>query len=138
VGDAPGTVFELYAGAGNFTRHLVAKARRVWAHDGDAKARDFGRANVPGATWIDSLDGLAEPADLVLCDPPREGLDERAVAAVEVAGERIVYVSCDPQTLRRDARRLASAGWRLHSAVAMDLMPQTFHVEVVACFRRGA
>jgi 23S rRNA (uracil1939-C5)-methyltransferase len=45
-------------------------------------------------------------------------------------------VSCDPQTLGRDASRLAESGLRLRRAVALDLMPQTFHVEVVATFER--
>jgi 23S rRNA (uracil1939-C5)-methyltransferase len=48
----------------------------------------------------------------------------------------VVYVSCDPQTLARDARRIAAAGFRLSRALAVDLMPQTFHVEVVATFDR--
>jgi 23S rRNA (uracil1939-C5)-methyltransferase len=48
----------------------------------------------------------------------------------------VVYVSCDPQTLSRDARRIAAAGFRLTRALAIDLMPQTFHVEVLAAFDR--
>ena len=50
------------------------------------------------------------------------------------ARRRIVYVSCDPQTLGRDARALKAGGFRLVHALALDLMPQTFHVEVVATF----
>ena len=46
-------------------------------------------------------------------------------------------MSCDPQTLQRDARLLKAAGFELTAAVALDLMPQTFHVEVVATFDRA-
>jgi len=49
----------------------------------------------------------------------------------------VVYVSCDPQTLGRDLRALVAGGFRLAGAVALDLMPQTFHVEVVATLDRG-
>jgi 23S rRNA (uracil1939-C5)-methyltransferase len=48
-----------------------------------------------------------------------------------------VYVSCDPQTLARDARKLQAAGLNLRAAVGLDLMPHTYHVEVVATFDRG-
>ena len=71
----------------------------------------------------------------MLLDPPREGAD-RAHLEVASRARRVVYVSCDPQTLGRDARLLAAAGFRLIRAVALDLMPQTFHVEVVALFER--
>jgi 23S rRNA (uracil1939-C5)-methyltransferase len=67
-------------------------------------------------------------------DPPRQGLDDRHFELACSARRQIVYVSCDPQTLARDAQRLAGRGFRLARAVALDLMPQTYHVEVVAQF----
>ncbi|MFL5307809.1 MAG: class I SAM-dependent RNA methyltransferase [Polyangia bacterium] len=134
VGEAPGTIVELYAGSGNFTRHLAARwPGRVQASDGDPAAVTRGRANAPGATW--SAKPSTTAADTVLLDPPREGAD-RAHLDVAARARRVVYVSCDPQTLGRDARLLAGSGFRLIRAVALDLMPQTFHVEVVALFER--
>jgi 23S rRNA (uracil1939-C5)-methyltransferase len=134
VGEAPGTIVELYAGSGNFTRHLAARwPGRVQASDGDPAAVTRGRANAPGATW--SAKSSTTAADTVLLDPPREGAD-RAHLDVAARARRVVYVSCDPQTLGRDARLLAGSGFRLIRAVALDLMPQTFHVEVVALFER--
>lgn len=136
VGSAPGRVLELHAGSGNFTRHLVARAAEVAAHDGDPAARARGTRNVPAARWPARVSGAdAAAADLVLADPPRTGLDEAALALCALA-RRLVYVSCDPQTLARDARRLGEAGLALADAVALDLMPQTFHVEIVARFER--
>src|SRR5262249_14642529 len=67
------------------------------------------------------------PPDGVFRDPPREGADRVNMDAVLRARRRIVYVSCDPQTLARDARRIAAAGLKLVRAVALDLMPQTYH-----------
>jgi 23S rRNA (uracil1939-C5)-methyltransferase len=134
VGQAPGVVLELYAGSGNFTRHLLGVASAVHASDGDPAAIARGRRNAPGAAWAPRAPPIA--ADTVVLDPPREGADRDHLAAALRARRRIVYVSCDPQTLGRDARALQAGGFRLARAVALDLMPQTFHVEVVATFDR--
>jgi 23S rRNA (uracil1939-C5)-methyltransferase len=140
VGTAPGTVLELYAGSGNFTRHLCARTGVVFAHDGDRDAVARGRMNAPAARWLDDrslASAMLEPApDTVFVDPPRGGLDAVAFAAAVRARAQIVYVSCDPQTLGRDSRRLHDAGFRLTSALALDLMPHTSHIEVVARFAR--
>jgi 23S rRNA (uracil1939-C5)-methyltransferase len=130
----------MYAGSGTFTRHLVADLGRggrgrVFACDGDPAAVERGRRNVPSATW--SARPPADSPDTVVLDPPREGADRAHLTAAIRARRRIVYVSCDPQTLGRDARHLKADGFRLVQALALDLMPQTFHVEVVATFEPG-
>jgi 23S rRNA (uracil1939-C5)-methyltransferase len=135
VGPAPGAVIELYAGSGNLTRHLVrGGATKVSASDGDPAAIARGARSVPEAAW--SLRPSGGAADTVVLDPPREGADKAHLEIAARARRRIVYVSCDPQTLQRDARMLRAAGFELTAAVALDLMPQTFHVEVVATFDR--
>jgi len=138
VGKTPGAVIELCAGSGNFTRHLVPVASSVRASDTDAGAVARGRRAAPAATWSRRPPEIPpEPAaDLVLLDPPREGADDETLAAAQKALRRVVYVSCDPQTLARDARRLTGSGFLLMKAVALDLMPQTYHIEVVAIFDR--
>jgi 23S rRNA (uracil1939-C5)-methyltransferase len=137
VGPAPGVVLELYAGSGNFTRELVGAATRVAACEGDPAAVARGRRAAPGAAWSGRVPDIADMApDVVVLDPPREGADAIHLAAAIRARRRIVYVSCDPQTLARDARRIAAAGFHLARALAIDLMPQTFHVEVIASFDR--
>jgi tRNA/tmRNA/rRNA uracil-C5-methylase (TrmA/RlmC/RlmD family) len=129
-------VLELYAGSGNLTRHLVrGGAPKVFASDGDPAAVARGARNVPEAAW--SQRPPTVDADTVVLDPPREGADRAHLTAASRARRRIVYVSCDPQTLGRDARLLRAAGFELARAVALDLMPQTFHVEVVAAFDRS-
>jgi 23S rRNA (uracil1939-C5)-methyltransferase len=137
IGSAPGAVLELYAGSGNFTRFIVGRAARLSAWDADPAAVARGRRQVPQAAWLDRLPvPAAVDADLVLVDPPRDGMDDSNIAAATQARRRIVYVSCDPQTLARDAAKLGQAGFALADAVALDLMPHTFHVEVVATFDR--
>ena len=137
VGPSPGAVLELYAGSGNLTRHLVrGGATALSACDGDPAAIARGARSVPEARW--SLKPPAVDADTVVLDPPREGADRAHLTAASRARRRIVYVSCDPQTLGRDVRLLRAAGFELARAVALDLMPQTFHVEVVATFERAS
>jgi 23S rRNA (uracil1939-C5)-methyltransferase len=139
VGDAlagrPGRVLELFAGSGNFTRQLIATGASVIASDADTDAVARGRRNVPEADWRSaaSLSATVLPVDTVLVDPPREGLDERSLALC-AAGRRLVYVSCDPQTLCRDMGQLLRRGLHFDGAVAFDVMPQTDHIEVVALF----
>jgi 23S rRNA (uracil1939-C5)-methyltransferase len=84
---------------------------------------------------------LAKPVagatpDLVVVDPPRAGLAPGATAALcRLRPDRILYVSCDPATLARDAARLAP--YRLTAVRPVDLFPQTPHVECVALFTRN-
>ncbi len=137
VGDKPGSILELYAGAGNFTRFLIDRSSHVVASDADATALALGRTNVPAAQWHlpDELD-LTQTFDTVFVDPPRTGLDALGFDLARLADRAIVYVSCDPQTLSRDVRRLADYGFVVAGASALDLMPQTHHVEVVVRLER--
>jgi len=73
----------------------------------------------------------------VIVDPPRTGISPEAIdGMIALAAPRVVYVSCDPATLARDARRLLDAGYRLISIRAFDLFPNTPHVEALAVFER--
>ncbi len=73
-----------------------------------------------------------------MVDPPRGGVDRFALdALVEAEPNRIVYVSCDPATLARDAKRLSAADYRLVELQPVDMFPQTYHVESVALFAAG-
>jgi tRNA/tmRNA/rRNA uracil-C5-methylase (TrmA/RlmC/RlmD family) len=77
------------------------------------------------------------PAVVVL-DPPRAGAGPEVVAGLITAGpERVVYVSCEPSTLARDAAQLEAGGYRMAAVQAFDLFPGTAHVEVVAAFTAG-
>jgi len=78
-----------------------------------------------------------ESPDVVILDPPRKGSDEKTLSAVSLAKpERIVYVSCNPATLARDARILCDNGYTLTQAIPVDMFPNTEHVECVAQFCR--
>jgi 23S rRNA (uracil1939-C5)-methyltransferase len=76
---------------------------------------------------------------LVLVDPPRAGLDKRALDGIkQLAPEVIAYVSCDPSTLARDASRLIAGGYRLTEVTPFDMFPQTYHIESISLFELGS
>jgi tRNA/tmRNA/rRNA uracil-C5-methylase (TrmA/RlmC/RlmD family) len=144
---APGDrCLDLYAGVGLFAVALAARGSRVVAVEGDEfSARDLEANAEP---WGDRLrtiraaveeagavDRLGAAPDVVVLDPPRTGLSPRALQRVVACrAPRIVYVSCDPPTLARDAAALAKHGFVVESARAFDLFPNTPHIEVVVSF----
>ncbi len=138
AGDLDGRrVLELYAGAGNFTRVLRDRAKRVVAVDEAPGA-------LPGVSWrkgdvadvAATLVEVGQEFDVVVLDPPRSGAKDVLAAISALQAERIVYVSCDPATLGRDMAALRRSGYRGGVAQPVDLMPQTAHVEVVAVMTR--
>jgi 23S rRNA (uracil1939-C5)-methyltransferase len=139
-----GRLLELHAGDGNFTRDLVARGE-VLAVEGVERATLRLRRNVPRAKVVcapveeEVARLLARGArfNAVVLDPPRAGARELLPALARLT-ERVVYVSCDPMTLGRDAAELAAFGLRPRRAVPVDLMPQTYHVETVCSFAAGA
>ena len=144
-----GRVLDLYAGVGLFSVSLAALGRKgITAVEGDrTSGRDLRHNAAPYAAALhaqvasveDHLARRREPAATIIVDPPRTGISREAIAAVVRAGAaRIVYVSCDPATMARDARRLVDGGYELSSLRAFDLFPNTPHVETLGVFdRRG-
>jgi len=124
LGAGPGRVLELYAGSGNLTRGFRADG---W----DVVTSDL----APGADLVGAADEVLAraqgPFDAIVLDPPRTGAAEAVAGIAKHAPRTVVYVSCDPATLARDAQKLLEAGYRAERAWPVDLMPQTAHVEVV-------
>ena len=134
VGKGPGDLLELYAGAGNFTRGFAEDGWRVTPSDAFEPARPPPRfITGPAERVVETYQG--KPQAIVL-DPPRAGAAEAIDGIARIGPQTIVYVSCDPATLARDAERLIAAGYRAERAVPVDLMPQTSHVEVALLLRR--
>ena len=127
-------VLELYAGAGNFTRAFTEDGWRVTPSDAFEPARPPPRFITGSVEWVLAT-YQAKPHAIVL-DPPRAGAAEAIDGIVRIAPQAIVYISCDPATLARDAERLLAAGYRAERAVPVDLMPQTSHVEVALLLGR--
>ena len=130
--------FDLYCGVGLFAAALSGEGATVTGIEGDRRAVELARRNVPGARFFAGdvarrIQRLPRRADLVVLDPPRTGAGAAVMAAV--AGRRpraIGYVACDPAALGRDLRTAAELGYRPTSVTAHDLFPLTHHVECVA------
>jgi 23S rRNA (uracil1939-C5)-methyltransferase len=143
-------VLDLFCGLGNFTLPLARRAGSVVGVEGDpglierarGNARRNGLGNVEFHAADLAKDLSAEPwmragFDKLLVDPPRAGAAE-VLAQLPLKGiGRIVYVSCHPGSLARDAGFLVrERGYTLRAAGAMDMFPQTAHVESIALFER--
>jgi len=143
-------ILELFCGLGNFTLPLACSVARITGVEGDAalveRARgnaarngianaDFIHADLHGENLPPSLG--AGDHDRVLLDPPRTGARELLQQLPLQNVQRLVYVSCNPATLARDAGILVhERGLRLAAAGVMDMFPHTSHVESIALFER--
>jgi 23S rRNA (uracil1939-C5)-methyltransferase len=133
-------VLELYAGYGNLTvalargalelRAVEAQREAAAACEHNLRARGFDHARVVCADAARGAAGRG-PLDVVVLDPPRSGAREVLPVLIERRPSRIVYVSCDLASLRRDLGSLRQAGYRVDAAVALDMFPQTAHLESV-------
>ena len=143
-------VLDLFCGLGNFTLPLARRAREVVGVEGDAalirRAAENARSNGIDNTrfHVADLSGNVSTApwrlaryDKILLDPPRTGALELLPQIAKLGARRIVYVSCNPATLARDAGLLVHEhGYKLLSTGVMDMFPHTAHVESIALFER--
>lgn len=144
-------VLDLFCGLGNFTLPLARHAGGVLGVEGDAMMLERARANAEAQGILNTrylranlddetladADWLGESFHRVLLDPPRTGAAVAIAALGPRAIPRLVYVSCNPATLARDAEQLVHHhGYRLEAAGIMDMFPHTAHVESMALFTR--
>ena len=137
--------WDLYAGAGLFSKVLREAFERVVAVEGGAiAARDLTGVKGVEARREGAVEFLRRAVterdrpEVVVLDPPRAGLGvEGAGLLVRVGSERVRYVSCDPVTLGRDLAVLREGGYGVERVVMVDLFPQTFHLETVVWLRKG-
>lgn len=143
-------VLDLFCGLGNFSLPLARHAGRVCGVEGDTGLVERARANaaanridnaefhagdlageVRGSAWVRAA------WDLMLLDPPRSGAETLLQQLPGKSVRRVVYVSCHPASLARDAGTLVRAhGFRLAAAGVMDMFPHTAHVESITLFER--
>lgn len=150
---APGRedhVLDLFCGLGNFTLPLARQAATVTGVEGEkiligkarqnAESNDIGNCEFHVANLFDPSEGLPwarRKYDKVLLDPPRSGAQAIVEDINRFGADRILYISCHPGSLARDAGILVNDhGYRLVSAGVMDMFPHTAHVESIALFER--
>jgi 23S rRNA (uracil1939-C5)-methyltransferase len=139
------TLLDAYCGVGTFALSLADQVGHVIGIEENAGAVADARLNAAGLANAEFIEGSVEAIlprldraiDLAVLDPPRQGCKPEALTAlIELAPRRIVYVSCDPATLARDASRLADSGYHLVEVQPVDMFPQTYHIESVALWER--
>lgn len=142
-------VLDLYCGVGNFSLPLARAGALVAGIEGSDEMvlqaqRNAGINALPNAHFLHADlskrladEVLAQRYQAALLDPPRDGAETVVAALADHGIGRILYVSCNPATLARDAGLLASKGYRLVQAGIMDMFPQTAHVEAMALFVSG-
>ena len=140
-------VLDLYCGVGLFTAPIAAQCHFVMGIEANPSATADALVNLksfPNAVIMtaDMTDALARPElnhrwDAIVVDPPRAGVEyESLLDILKLKPARLVYVSCDPATLARDARIICDRGYTLGTVQPLDMFPQTHHVETVALFTR--
>jgi 23S rRNA (uracil1939-C5)-methyltransferase len=135
----PRTAIDAYSGTGDLAVALAKKGTNVVAIEVDKDAARVCASRLPSGSCC--ITGAVEealprtlPADLVILNPPRAGLDRRVTDILVPRDDKrepttVIYISCDPATLGRDLRRMTS--YRVRSLRAFDMFPQTAHVETV-------
>ena len=134
---APASVVDAYSGTGDTAVRFAEAGARVTAIELDREAAEFAATRLAAPSRsvrgrVEDHLAAALPADVVVINPPRSGVDARVAAALQeatTAPRALIYVSCDPATLARDLTRMPR--YRVASAIAFDMFPQTAHVETV-------
>ncbi len=140
----PRTIVDAYAGTGALALAAALRKVRVTAVELDEDAVAWCAARLPAdsraiAATVEDVLSRVLPADVVVLNPPRAGVDAKVTTLLAGAApttKAIVYVSCDPATLARDLTRLPA--WRIASLTCFDMFPQTAHVETVCELVPGA
>jgi 23S rRNA (uracil1939-C5)-methyltransferase len=136
---------DIYCGVGLFSAFFASKVKQVIGieispaacEDFAANLHEFDNVELYEALAEDVLPALEIQPDVALVDPPRAGLDKKALDAIlQLSLKTLAYISCDPSTLARDAARLITGGYKLLEVTPFDLFPQTYHIECISIFER--
>ena len=144
------TVLDIYCGIGTITLSAARKAKRAIGVEIVEKAIENAKENAE-KNGIENAEFYCDSAEnavpkliesgvlpnVIILDPPRKGSDEKTLSAIASANpKRIVYVSCNPATLARDAKFLEERGYKVEKVAAVDMFPHTAHVETVVLLQK--
>ncbi|OON99649.1 MAG: 23S rRNA (uracil-5-)-methyltransferase RumA [Epulopiscium sp. Nele67-Bin004] len=137
------TVFDLYSGTGTIAQIMALRAKKVYGIEIVAEAVEKAKENAKlnGLTncefvagdVLEMVDNLTVVPDTIVVDPPREGIHPKAIQKIANFGAKeILYISCKPTSLAKDLIAFGEAGYEIVKMCAVDMFPQTVHVESVA------
>lgn len=138
---ADDTVWDLYCGTGTISLFLAQKAQHVTGFEMTPSSVENAKANAQkhnvenvkfiAGDVIDNIFEQKEKPNVIITDPPRAGMHQKVVdALLEIAPEKIVYVSCNPTTMARDLKLLEEK-YTIDKIQPVDMFPQTYHIECV-------
>lgn len=141
-------LYDLYSGTGTIAQLMAAAADRVIGVEIVEEAVEAARENAAlnglqncsfiAGDVLKVLDELTEKPDMIILDPPRDGIHPKALPKIIGYGvERIVYISCKPTSLARDLEAFLAGGYHVERAVAVDQFPWTANVETVCLLSKG-
>ena len=150
VGDLTGSgkvVFDLYSGTGTIAQLMAPVAKKVIGVEIVEEAVEAARRNAAengldncefiAGDVLKVLDTIEEKPDLIVLDPPRDGIHPKALGKIIDYGvDRLVYISCKPTSLARDLEVLTARGYRVEKVCCVDMFPATVHVETVVLMSR--
>ena len=148
VGTTDGkVVFDLYSGTGTIAQILAPVAEKVVgveiveeaveAAKENAKLNGLSNCDFIAGDVLKVVDGLTEKPDLIILDPPRDGIHPKAIEKIINFGvDHMVYVSCKPTSLARDLVILQERGYRVEKVCCVDMFPSTANVETVCSLYR--
>ncbi len=142
-------ILDLFCGMGNFSIPLAMSAQSLLGIEGQGSAIRSARKNSLKAGLrntvftkgsihqvCNELIKENKKFDIVILDPPRQGIPGLSAHVCSLTREKIIYISCDPATLARDLEILVNSGFRLTEVQPFDMFPQTHHVEAVAVLEK--
>ncbi|NMA86914.1 MAG: 23S rRNA (uracil(1939)-C(5))-methyltransferase RlmD, partial [Tissierellia bacterium] len=142
VGDKRGIVFDLYSGTGTIAQILSLICEKVIGIEiveeavgkanENAKLNGLDNVEFIAGDVLKAVDTLEEKPDLIIIDPPRDGIHPKAInKIIDFNPDTFIYVSCNPVTLVRDLKVFESRGYKVDKVKLMDMFPRTRHVESI-------
>lgn len=140
-------IFDLYSGTGTIAQILAPVAKKVVGVEIIEEAVEAAKVNASlnnldncefiAGDVLKVIDDLQDKPDLIVLDPPRDGINPKALQKIIDFGvDRMVYISCKPTSLARDLEMLQEQGYKVEKACAVDMFPGTVHVETIVALHR--
>jgi len=145
--EAETIILDVYCGVGLFSAFIAPRVSKVIGIESDIKAGEDFSYNLSGFDNVEFYNSPAEEVlpfldlspDIILLDPPQEGITKTVLDSVVILNpDLIVYISCDPATLARDAARLIKQGYSLLESTPIDMFPQTLNIESINIFQSAS
>lgn len=141
------TIYDLYCGAGTISQSIAEEAAKIYGIDIDEEAINRAKENaslnnVSNTEYItgdvlEKIEILAERPDLIIIDPPRPGINPKALNKIaQTKSKEILYISCNPKSLARDIKEFKLHNYKLQKFKAVDMFPHTKHLEVISLIKK--